>query len=75
MLAAHQPFELGNARVRLGECRALLVIGLQWLEPARARLRSGLAVQPLGPMGLSRLDPVVQELAQYPKLAGHRRHA
>jgi hypothetical protein len=59
LLAAHQPFELGDPRARLGECGALL-LQLHGLELAAARLRPGLAIQPLRSMGLPRLDPVVK---------------
>jgi hypothetical protein len=41
----------------------------------RALAQPGLAVQPLRPMGLRRLGPVVQGFARYPKLAGHRQNA
>ena len=63
LLAPHQLFELGDARVRLGECRALLVRRRQRLELPGARARPGLAVQPLRPVGLRRLGPVVQGFA------------
>src|SRR5438132_10491677 len=75
LLAADQPFKLGDARARLGECRALVLLRLQRLELAGTWFRHALAVQPLRTMGLPRLDPVMKEFARYPKLAGHRQNA
>jgi hypothetical protein len=70
LLAAHQPFELGDTHARLGERRALVVIRLYRLELAETWFRPALAVQPLRPMGLPRLNPVMKGVCAISRACG-----
>jgi hypothetical protein len=69
--------ELGDLRSRLGQLAAapLCCRSDQGAQLTRAGFGAALAIQSLRPMGLPRLDPVMQKLARYPKLAGHRQNA
>jgi hypothetical protein len=75
LLAAHQPFELGDAGIRMRQRRTLVVIGRYRFELPGPWLRTPLAIQSLGSMRRPSLDPVVQNFARYLKLASHRQNA
>ncbi|MDA9543149.1 hypothetical protein ACM43_00915 [Bradyrhizobium sp. CCBAU 45321] len=75
LLAAHQPFELGDAGFGEHEGGALVVVRRWRLQLTGTWLGSALAVQPIWPIGLPRLDPVVEILAGDSKLAGYGQNA